>query len=110
MSDSNANVKSNCHIHPQPPNESQNETVDSKTRTVGETGELGEGDKYALEINTALKAEKIRLAKESTANKEFLNQNQPLFGFFPIYGLKSHIYMTATVILWAKIDCHYIRG
>ena len=34
----------------------------------------------------------MRLAKESTANKEFLNPNQPLFGFISIYGLRSHIY------------------
>ena len=103
VSDSNVNVKSNCHISPQPPNKSQNETVDSKTSTVGETGELEEGDKYALEINTVLKGEKIHLAKESTANKEFLNQNQPLFGFIPIY-------VGNTVTLCAKIFCHCMRG
>ena len=90
--DINANVKSNCHFRPQPPNKSQNETVNSNTSTVVETGEMGEGDKYALEINTALKGEKIHLAKESTSNTEFLNQNQPLFGFIPIYGLNSRIY------------------
>ena len=34
---------------------------------------MGEGDKYALKINSALKVEKIRLAKESTANKKLKN-------------------------------------
>ena len=63
VSDSNVNVKSNCHIHPQPLNKSQNETIDSKTSTVGETGELGKGDKYALEINTALKGEQNAFSK-----------------------------------------------
>ena len=90
--DSNANAKNNHRIHPQTLNRSQNETVDPSTSSGVGTGEMGEGDKYALEINTALKCEKIRLAKESTANKRFLNQNQPLFGFIPIYGLKSRIY------------------
>ena len=55
-------------------------------------GDTNEGDKYALEINTALKGEKICVAKESTANEKFLNQNQPLFRFIPIYGLQSRIY------------------
>ena len=90
MSDSNVNVETNCHIHPQFWNKShQSEAVDVKTNAVGESGELGEGDKYGLEINTALKGKKICLAKESAANKKILNQNQPLFGFIPIYGLKS---------------------
>ena len=53
--DSNANAKNNCRIHPQSLNRSQNETVDSNTSSVVGTGEMGEGDKYALEINTALK-------------------------------------------------------
>ena len=35
---------------------------------------------------------KIRVAKQSTANEKFLDQNQPLFGFIPIYGLQSRIY------------------
>ena len=55
-------------------------------------GEMDEGDKYALEINTALKGAKIPVAKESTANEKFLDQNQTLFGFIPIYGLQSRIY------------------
>ena len=37
----------------------------------------------------ALKGEKIRLAKQNATNKKFLHQNQPLFGFIPIYGLKA---------------------
>ena len=38
VSDSNVNVQSNCHIHPKPPNKSQNETVDSKTSTLRDWG------------------------------------------------------------------------
>ena len=90
--DSSANAKNKCRIHPQVLNRSQNETVDSSTSSVVWTGEMGEGDKYVFEINTSLKGGKIRLAKESIANKKFLNQYQPLFGFIPIYGLKSRIY------------------
>ena len=85
-------AKINCRVHPQPLNASHNRTVASNTNTVVGVGDMAECDKYALEINTALKGEKIRVAKESTANEKFLNQNQPLFGFIPIYGLQSRIY------------------
>ena len=49
-------------------------------------------DKYCLEINTTQKSEKIKLAKAGRANEKFLEQNKPLFGFIPIYGLPSRVY------------------
>ena len=38
------------------------------------------------------KVKKYAWQKESTAKKKFLNHDQPLFGFIPIYGFKSRIY------------------
>ena len=84
--------ESNCRVHPQPANTSHNRAFTAKINTVVGVGDMDEGDKYALEITTALKGEKIRVAKESTVNKKFLDQNQPLFGFIPIYGLQSRIH------------------
>ena len=49
-------------------------------------------DKYCLEINTTQKSEKIKLAKAARANEKFFEQNKPLFGFIPIYGLPSRVY------------------
>ena len=49
-------------------------------------------DKYCLEINTTQKSKKMKLAKETSKNKKFLEQNKPLFGFIPIYGLPSRVY------------------
>ena len=46
-------------------------------------------DKYCLEINTTQKSEKIKLAKKAKKNKQFLEQNKPLFAFTPIYRLTS---------------------
>ena len=52
----------------------------------------GTDDKYCLEINTSQKSEKMKLAKKAKNNKQFLEQNKPLFGFIPIYGLPSQVY------------------
>ena len=49
-------------------------------------------DKYCLELQTTLKGEKLRMAKNSSANEKCIYQNTPLFGFIPIYGLQSRIY------------------
>ena len=46
-------------------------------------------DKYCLEINTTQKSKKMKLAKAASANENFFEQNKPLFGFIPIYGLPS---------------------
>ena len=32
------------------------------------------------------------VAKGAPENKTCIQQNRPLFGFIPIYGLKSHVY------------------
>ena len=91
MSESNANVKSDCDVfHPQPLSKISNEQVTLKTSNVSKTERVGQGDKYALEINIALKGEKIHLAKQSTVNKK--NQNQSFFIFIPVNRLQSHTY------------------
>ena len=38
------------------------------------------------------KSDKIILAKSFTGNTMCIDQNRPLFGFIPIYGLKSRVY------------------
>ena len=45
-------------------------------------------DKYALELQTTLKKEKLKQAKQALENQLCISQNVPLFGFIPIYGLK----------------------
>ena len=60
---SHVNAKTNCRVHPQALNTSHNRTVDPNTSTVVGFGEMDEGDKYALEINTALKGEKNTCGK-----------------------------------------------
>ena len=61
--------------------------------TVGDNfnSDVLSGDKYSLEMNTACKSDRLRLAREAIENKKFLEQNNQFFGFFPIYGLCSRI-------------------
>ena len=49
-------------------------------------------DKYALEIQNSSKSQRIQEAKAAVGNKQCMEQNRPLFGFIPIYGLKSRVY------------------
>ena len=49
-------------------------------------------DKYALEIQNSSKNQRIQEAKAAMENKQCMEQNRPLFGFIPIYGLKSRVY------------------
>ena len=49
-------------------------------------------DKYALEIQNSSKSQRIQEAKAAVENKQCIQQNRPLFGFIPIYGLKSRVY------------------
>ena len=49
-------------------------------------------DKYALEIQNSNKSLRIQEAKAAPGNKQCIEQNRPLFGFIPIYGLKSRVY------------------
>ena len=53
-------------------------------------------DKYSLEINTACKSDRLRLARGAIGNKNFMAQNKQFFGFIPIYGLHSPIDDTNT--------------
>ena len=48
-------------------------------------------DKYALELQTTMKKEKLRMAKRAPDNTLCITQSVPLFGFIPIYGLKSQV-------------------
>ena len=48
-------------------------------------------DKYALELQTTLKKEKLKQAKQAPENQLCISQNVPLFGFIPIYGLKNQV-------------------
>ena len=48
-------------------------------------------DKYALELNTSLKDIKMQIAKKSDGNTLCMRQNNPTFGFIPIYGLGSRV-------------------
>ena len=61
------------------------------------------GDKYALEMNTASKSDRLRLARGAIGNKKFLAQNKQFFGFIPIYGLHSPIDDTNTNSVCADI-------
>ena len=51
-------------------------------------------DKYALELQTTMKKERLNMARQSPDNRLCITQNTPLFGFIPIYGLKSQVYDT----------------
>ena len=64
------------------------------TKKVTETVSVGDslGDKYGLQLHTTLKGDKIRLAKNAIQNEKFMTQNNPMFGFIPIYGLKGRVY------------------
>ena len=64
------------------------DTVTSNTAVV----DLHDNDKYELEIQTKLKKSKIQVAKGAPENELCIQQNRPLFGFIPIYGLKSRVY------------------
>ena len=67
-------------------------TVD--TLISNTTAELQDDDKYELEIQTNLKKSKIQVARRAPENELCIQQNRPLFGFIPIYGLKSQVYDT----------------
>ena len=49
-------------------------------------------DKYALERQNSNKSTRIQEAKAAPGNEQCIEQNRPLFGFIPIYGLKSWVY------------------
>ena len=48
-------------------------------------------DKYTLEVQTTMKKEKLKMARQAPDNRLSITQNTPLFGFIPIYGLKSQV-------------------
>ena len=48
-------------------------------------------DKYALELQTSMKKGKLKVARQAPDNTLCIAQNVPLFGFIPIYGIKSHV-------------------
>ena len=48
-------------------------------------------DKYTLELQNSDQTKRIQEAKAATGNEECMQQNRPLFGFIPIYGLKSRV-------------------
>ena len=76
------------------PTTASSETLSIDKGTVtGVGGYNGDSviDKYCLEIQSTVKCEKIRIAKTNHANAKCIRQNTPLFGFIPIYGLKSRI-------------------
>ena len=81
----------NTHINVGVSDEALASYVDNPAvETVTEHG--GAGDKYCLELQTKMKGEKVCIAKSAMANKKFMAQNTPLFGFIPIYGLKGRVY------------------
>ena len=49
-------------------------------------------DKYTLELHISNKSQRIQEAKAAPDNDKCIKQNRPLFGFIPIYGLKSQVY------------------
>ena len=49
-------------------------------------------DNYSLELQNSDKSKRIQEAKTAPGNEECMQQNGPLFGFIPIYGLKSRVY------------------
>ena len=48
-------------------------------------------DKYALELQSTKKKDKLNVARQAPDNTLCIAQNAPLFGFIPIYGLKSQV-------------------
>ena len=48
-------------------------------------------DKYALELQTSMKKDKLKVARQAPDNTLCIAQNVPLFGFIPIYGIKNHV-------------------
>ena len=48
-------------------------------------------DKYALELQTTMKKEKLNMARQAPGNTLCIIQNASLFGFITIYGLKSQV-------------------
>ena len=65
------NAKSYCRVHPQPANTSHNRAIASNINAVVGVGDTDEGDKYALEINTALKGEKYVWQRKVLQTKNF---------------------------------------
>ena len=66
---------------------------DQESRLASRTEEKGLCDKYALEIHVSCKKnDRIQLARAAPDNSKCITQNRPLFGFIPIYGLKSRVY------------------
>ena len=68
------------------------QTVKGWLQELGVHNDHTQTDKYCLELQTTLKVGKMRMAKNNSANKRCIQQNTPLFGFIPIYGLQSRIY------------------
>ena len=48
-------------------------------------------DKYVLILYTPLKDVKMQIAKKFKGNSLCMQQNKPVFGFFPIYWLGSRV-------------------
>ena len=48
-------------------------------------------DKYALELQTSIKKDKLKVARQAHDNTLCIAQNVPLFGFISIYGLKGQV-------------------
>ena len=57
-------------------------------------------DKYALELQTTMKKERLNMARQAPDNKLCITQNAPLFGFITIYGLKSQVFD-----IYIKAEC-----
>ena len=86
---------SSCVILPHSvTNKSSTETKKGVTNVCNGTSSLQNSnmDKYGLEIQNSTKSIRIQEAKTAPGNKQCIEQNKPLFGFIPIYGLKSRVY------------------
>ena len=72
---------------------------------IGDTRNISDcdDDKYSLDMSATLKSYRIRVAKEAIGNRKLVAQNEPLFGFIPIYGLKSSIHDTSGNDVCSKI-------
>ena len=89
---SNPHINTRVHVNGYPAIETKVpsfSSVDSNVQNSASSDIID--DKYCLEINTTQKSKKIKAAKAANANKKFLEQNKPLFGFIPIYGLPSRV-------------------
>ena len=75
--------------------QAESNTVKTYNNDVATTHSV-DNDKYELEIQTKLKKSKIQVAKGALKNKKCMQQNKPLFGFIPIYGLKGRVYDTGS--------------